>query len=423
MSIQDSIKITDRYYYDVSDTKMVKGHGVYLYDDKDNQYIDCISGTFNLSLGHNHPEVLKVVKEQLDSLIFASSTYQTEPINSLIDSLLKIVPKNLTAIHPHNSGGSTTNEGAIKVAQYVTGKRDVITMFRGHYGQTLATSSLSGYASRRKPFPYLMGGAVCVPSPYCYRCFYDKEPQSCDCSCVSKIADFIKYASSGSVACIIIEPIFGVGGNITPPKKYFQKLKDFCMEYNILLIFDEVQTGFGRTGYFFAADYYEVNPNMMTFAKGISGIGLPIGVLATEESLKGLPKEHHGFTNGNNPIAATAAVKTIEIMSRPGFLQNVRNVGELLKSGLQSMMEDYEFIGDVRGVGLMLGIEIISSNGEPDYIKTKELFKAMTMRKLLVRIAEHGVGNVIELRPPLILNKDQAQEIIKRFEEACNEIK
>ena len=407
-------------YYELGDTVMVEGAGVHLTDSRGRVYIDCISGTFNLLLGHNHPAVLAAAKEQMDRLVFASSSFQTEPMRALAEALVRITPANLTRVHLRSTGGSTANEGAIRIAQHVTGKRDVITMFRGHLGQTMGTIGLSGFACRREPFPYHMPGAVHVPDPYCYRCFYGQSPDTCELPCVSRIADFIRYASSGRVACLFVEPIFGVGGNITPPPRYFRALQQLCEEHGILLIFDEIQTGFGRTGHLFAADHFGVSPHIMTVAKGISGIGLPLGAVLTEERLTGLPRDQHGFTHGGSPVAMAAAVKTIEIITAPGFLANVRQVGGVLAAGLRALMADHAFVGDVRGLGLMLGVEIVGPEQRPAPALARRLAGALLERGLIVRVSEHGRGNVVEMRPPLILTEDQARTIVARFGEACD---
>ncbi|MFY0576679.1 aminotransferase class III-fold pyridoxal phosphate-dependent enzyme [Cystobacter fuscus] len=261
------------------------------------EFLDCISGTFNLLLGHNHPEVMAAAKAQMDRLVHTGSTYLSEPVEQLGAALVGL-PPNLTRVHLRSPGGSTANEGAIRIAQHVTGKRDVITMFRSHLGQTMATIGYSGFAFHRAPFPYVMPGALHVPEPSCSRCFYGQKAEQCELPCVSRIDDFIRYASSGSVACVLIEPIFGVGGNIVPPPRYFPELKRFCEERGIVLIFDEIQTGFGRTGEMFAANYFGVSPHMMTLSKGLTGSGFPLGAILTEERLMGLPRIHHGFTGG-----------------------------------------------------------------------------------------------------------------------------
>lgn len=412
--------VGEHLYYKVKETLIAEGKGVHVSDNKGKTYIDCVSGTFNLSLGHNHPEVIAAVKAQMDKLTFATSLLHSELLDQLADALIEIAPSNLQYAHLRNTGGSTANEGAIRIAQYISGKQDIISMFRGHIGQTIAGVSVGGFAFRRAPFPQTLSGIVHVPAPYCYRCFYDKKPESCHTPCVSKIADFIKYASTGRVACLIIEPIFGVGGNFFPPKKYFHELKTFCEENDILLIFDEVQTGFGRTGQMFAADYFGVSPHLMTLAKGMTGTGFPLGAILTESKLQGMGTEYHSFTNCGCLASVAAAIKTIEIIKRPGFLEQVREVGQYLITGLTELKKQFDFIGDVRGVGLMIGVEINDKKGKPDNTQSIRLIDAMFEVGLISRLSEYGHGNVIKFRPPLILTKQEAEQILARFEEACH---
>jgi 4-aminobutyrate aminotransferase len=422
MSALPSSLAESPFYYPVSPVTMVEGKGIRLYDSEGREYIDCVSGTFNLVLGHNHPEVLEAARAQMDRLVFSSSNFNALPVEALAHALVTISPSNLTRAHLRSPGGSTANEGAIRIAQHVTGKRDVITLFRSHLGQTFAMTGLSGFSTHRTPFPNVFPGGVQVPPAYCGRCFYRQKPEACGMLCVSRIDDFIRYASTGSVACVLVEPILGVGGNIIPPPGYFEALKDFCNERGILLIFDECQTGFGRCGHMFAADYFGVSPHIMTLAKGMSGIGLPIGAILTEERLTGLDKLFHGFTNGGWLPAAAAALKTIEILQRPGFLDNVRSVGTLLRDGLHALGTRFPFIGEARGAGLMIGVEIVQEDGRPDNAAALALQKALLAQGVIVRISEHGRGNVVEVRPALITTGQDVADILRRFGTACEAI-
>ncbi|WP_219909868.1 aspartate aminotransferase family protein [Trinickia symbiotica] len=247
-------------YYPVSRQKMVRGEGIYLYDEDGNAYIDCASATFNLSLGYSHPVVLAAIRAQLDELIHITSSFRSDPVSALAERLLAVAPANMRKVHPKVCSGSSANEGAIKMAQYATGRSEIITLFRSHLGQTMMMTSLSGNAFRKAPFPLVYPGSLHVPDPYCKRCFYEKEPSSCGHLCVDRIEDFLEYASSGRVAAIIVEPISGNGGNIVPPDGYFPKLRAFCDKHEIVLIFDEIQTGIGRTGHIFAAQHFGVEP-------------------------------------------------------------------------------------------------------------------------------------------------------------------
>jgi 4-aminobutyrate aminotransferase-like enzyme len=409
--------IVDHYFFPPDELRMVRGEGIYLYDDDGRRYVDCVSGTFNLSLGYSHPEIVETIREQAGSLIHVTSKFQARPLNELVRRLVDVSPANLQRVHLKSASGSDANEGAIKIAQHVTGNSDVISTFRGHLGQTLAMISASGAAFRRAPFPAQMAGMIHVPDAYCMRCFYHQQPESCGMLCAQRVHDFIDFASSGRVACMILEPISGNGGNIVPPPGYFQVLKEVCEERRILLIFDEIQTGFGRTGEMFAADLFGVSPHMLTFGKGLGGSGMPIAGILAEEQLTGLEGHHINSTFGGNVLSAAVAAKTLDIISRPGFLENVRTVGEHIKGRLRDVAERVRFIGDVRGPGLMLGVEIVDPRGQPDSQLTNRIASLGMDFGLLLRTSLYGFGNVVKVRPPLVLTVEEADGMCDLLEQ------
>jgi 4-aminobutyrate aminotransferase-like enzyme len=397
--------------------RAVRGEGIYLYDEDGRRYLDCSSGTFNLSLGYSHPEIVQALRDQAGDLIHVTSKFQNGPVNDLISALNAVSPPNLTKVHLKSASGSDANESAVKIAQHYTGRTDVITVFRSHLGQTLGMINASGAAFRREPFPMQIPGVVHVPDADCKRCFYHQQRESCGLLCVERINDFIDYASSGRVAALILEPITGNGGNLVPPDGYLQALRDLCEERDLLLIFDEIQTGFGRTGQMFAADYFGVAPHMMTFGKGLGGSGMPIAGILTEERLTGLAGYHINATFGGNVLAAAAAIKTIEIISRPGFLENVRTVGTHITARLCEMARTVPFLGDVRGAGLMIGVEIVDRENRPDAALTNHLADLGMTYGLLLRTSLYGRGNVLKVRPALIMTLEQADEMCDLLEQ------
>lgn len=296
-------------YYNVSDFTVADAEGLYVRDEDGNEFMDCSAGTFNLSLGYRHPAVVQAIKDQADKLIHVSSSYQTHPINEMTSMLAELAPAGLNHVHPKVSGGSSANEGAIKMAQRVTGRTEVITLFRAHVGQTMAMTALSGNQFRKEPFPTLPRFGMQVPDPYCYRCFYRKEPETCGLLCADRIVDFIEYASQGEIAAVLIEPISGNGGNIVPPDGYLQRVREICDEKGIKLIFDEIQTGIGRTGRMFAAEYFDVVPDAITVAKSLGGSGTQVAAIITNDDLLGMESDHHSFTYGSNLIAAAAGLR------------------------------------------------------------------------------------------------------------------
>nr|WP_139342458.1 aspartate aminotransferase family protein [Protofrankia sp. BMG5.30] len=412
----DTRRIQDLLHHQVSDYMMHHGDGIYLYDTEGRAYIDCASATFNLSLGYSHPEIIKAIREQADLLIHATSTFQTRPVDELVRRLVAVSPPNLTRVHLKVSGGSTANEGAVKMAQVHTGRRDVITLFRSHHGQTLLTTAMSGEAFRREPFPLLVPGVVHVPDPYCRRCFYRQRPDTCGLLCAERINDFIDHASSGSVACVVVEPVSGSGGNIVPPDGYLAALRRICDERGIVLVFDEVQTGIGRTGHMFAADHFDVRPDIITTSKGLGGSGAQVAAILTSEEFSGLGGEFHSFTYGGNLLAAAAAARTLEIVSRPAFLANVRAVGAHIMRRLRGMAQRYPCVDDVRGLGLMIGIELTDRDGQPATSLTRHLARSGMEHGLILRTSRYGRGNVLKIRPPLIITIEEADLLCDRLE-------
>lgn len=404
------------FYFLPDDLKVVKGEGVWLYTEDGRRFLDCSAGTFNLSLGYSHPEVVAAIREQAGKLIHVTSKFQTDPTNAVVQALAEVAPPGLTRVHLKSASGSDANEGAIKIAQHVTGKSDVISLFRGHLGQTIAMIQASGAAFRRKPFTFQLPGMLHVPDPDCRHCFYKQKRETCGLLCVERINDFIDFASSGRVAALILEPITGNGGNLVVPDGYLQALRKLCDERDIMLIFDEIQTGFGRTGRMFAADYFGVSPHMLTFGKGLGGAGMPIAGILTEERATGLAGHHINSTFGGNILASAAAAKTLEVIRRPGFLENVRAVGDHIMARLRDVAPRVRFISDIRGAGLMIGIEIVDADGRPDAKLTNHLANVAQDRGLLMRTSLYGYGNVLKIRPALIMTREEADTMLDILE-------
>ncbi|MFJ9774014.1 aspartate aminotransferase family protein [Kitasatospora sp. NPDC101157] len=401
----------------MTDQRMVRGEGVYLYDQDGRAYLDCGAGTFNMSLGYQHPAVVQAIKDQADQLIDTAARFQTDPVNKLARRLVDLAPSRITKAHLNVSSGSTANEGAIKMAQHATGKRDVVTTFRAHVGQTMWMLSLSGNAFRKQPFPMLVPGSLQVPDPYCFRCFYAQEPGSCRMMCVDRINDFLEYASSGNVAAILVEAISGNGGNIVPPPGYFQQLRSLCDEHGIMLILDEIQTGIGRTGRMFAAEHFGVEPDAMTLGKGLGGSGAAVAAILASEPMTGLAATEHSFTYGTNLMASAAALATLDVIDDEAFLANVRATGARIMERLALLQTAFPVIGDVRGVGLMIGIEIVGTDRSPNVELANLLAEKAMEHGLIIRPSRSGKGNVLKIKPPLVLTLAEADLICDRLEQ------
>lgn len=399
--------------------QFTKGSGIRLYTPHNEEYIDAVSGTFNLALGYSHPEVVKVLQQQVEDLIHVSSSFTGQLASSVLNSILEHAPEGITDGWMRDIIGSTANEGAVKIANKFNGKNEVLSLSLSHHGQTLFTTSISGNAFRRKSFSNtIVNKHAIVPAPYCYRCPYSAKYPNCGYLCTEAIYDYAEYGGSGNVSRIIIEPIMGNGGNIVPPPGYFERIKKICDELDIVLISDEVQTGIGRTGYMFASGHFDLQPDIITLAKGLGGIGIPTAAILYRPEFAVLEKFEHSYTSGGNLLSLSAAQKTMEIVSREGFLENVRDNGVILGTLLERLKEKYShFIGDVRGMGYMWGLEIIEKDGAPDVALTNKIIdSALETERLILRGSRYGFGNVVKVRPALTATADDIQEICDRLD-------
>ncbi|MGK9252220.1 aspartate aminotransferase family protein [Paenibacillus humicus] len=400
------------------------GKGIKLIDDSGAEYLDGVSGTFNLSLGYNHPYVVEKVQEQVGNLTHMSSSFTEPYVNEVLDHLVEYAPNGINAGWMRDITGSTANECATKIAQKYTESTDIISLFLSHHGQTQFATGISGNAFRRRKFPNsAAANSLHVPAPYCYRCPFNASSPNCGFQCIEAISDHIEYASSGSVACMIIEPILGNGGNIIPPDGYFERLRKLCDEYNLILIADEVQTGIGRTGYMFASELFDIRPDMITLAKGLGGIGVPVAAVLMQSRLDVLEKHEHSFTSGSNLISVTAAKSTLDVVSEPGFLDEVKLKGEILGELLGELAEKHSCIGEARGVGLMWGLEIVDSEDAPDVAKANAAIeRAFSDQRLILRGSRYGFGNVVKVRPSLTVTADELVEIVGRLDSVLDSL-
>ncbi|GAA0713857.1 aspartate aminotransferase family protein [Dokdonella soli] len=402
----------------------LKGCGLRLFGADGLEYLDAVSGTFNLSLGYNHPAVVRGVRAQLERIVHISSHFSGEVVETVKRKLLAHAPPGIDAVWLRDVTGSTAVEGAIKFAQKYTGKTDVISLFHSHHGQTAYTTAISGNAFRRANQPDATSShSIKVPAPYCHRCFFGAEYPGCGLPCVSRIQDFIDYASSGRVAAVIVEPVQGNGGNIVPPHGYFDELRALCDRNGMLLILDEVQTGIGRTGHMYASETFGIRPDLVVIAKGLGGIGIPVAAILMRSPLLVLDGHEHSFTSGANLVALAAAEATLDTITAPGFLENVRRKSILLRRCLESIGRDSQIVSDVRGVGFMWGLEVVDAARRPSSEVTERIIEvALRKHRLILRNARYGRGNVLKVRPALVATEADLIEITQRLREAIAEV-
>lgn len=386
------------------------GEGVYLYADG-RQYIDCASGTFNLSLGYSAREVIDELHEQLDRVAHLSSEFTRAKSTEIFNLLREFLPPQIGAFWFRDITGSTANECAIRIAQKATGKSDIFSLFLSHHGQSVTSTGISGNAFRNRSFSLPVAGSVKIPAPDCANCFYSQVPDRCGMLCARRLEDFVEFASSGQVAALIVEPVLGNGGNVIPPPGYFRVIRETCDRLGILIIADEVQTGFGRTGSFFASTGFaaDLKPDIITFAKGAGGVGIPVAGVLMRHDLDVLEPWEHSSTSGANPLSLTALEQTIRYIKKHRVLDNVAAVSVPLKRGLLDLQRRFPWITNVRGIGLMQAFDLPTSEA------VGALIELGRRNGLILRGSRYGFGRAVKVRPPLIITEDQVAEVLVRL--------
>ena len=398
-------------YYD---EPLVVDHakGSYVYDLDGNEYLDFFGGIVTISVGHCNDKVTGAIQQQTSRLQHISTLYPTEPHVRLAEKLAGMTPGRLQKSFFTNSG-SEANETAVLLAQIHTKCQDVFALRHGYSGRSHLAMSLTGHASWRLA-PTAVPGIHHIPNAYCYRCPFGLTYPSCDLKCAKDLEAAIQTVTSGKIAAFLAEPIQGIGGFITPPSEYFKEIAAIVRKYGGLFISDEVQTGWGRTGKMFGIEQWDIEPDIMTFAKGMAN-GAPIGAtIASAEvadSMKGLTIS----TFGGNPVTATAALATIQVIEEENLVENARLMGQRLRAGLATLKDKYPVIGDVRGMGLMQGLELVEENKKPSPESVRRLFELTKTQGLL--IGKGGLmANVIRITPPLNVTKDQIDEALKKLD-------
>jgi len=396
---------------------VVKGEGSYLYTDDGKKVLDFASGVAVCNVGHNHPQVVKAVEKQLKDLIHGGhNVVYYEAYVKLAEKLVELTEKN-TMVYFSNSGAEA-NEGSIKLAKYVT-KRPAVLAFKGSFhGRTLGTISLtSSNAAYRKNYEGLLPSVYFAEYPYCFRCPFKQKQNECQMECLEQFNSIFKHMiDPESIAAIIIEPVAGEGGYIVPPKEFIKGLREICDKYGICLIFDEIQTGFGRTGKMFAYEHFGVQPDIMSCAKGIAS-GFPLSaVIGKAELMKQWPAGAHGGTFGGNPVSCAAALATIQILEDEG-LGNAVTMGEYLQKKLTELQERYACIGDVRGLGLMVGVEFVDENNNFNSDLVGKIVSSC-QEKGLILLACGSYKQVVRFIAPTTVTKEELDNALAIFEEA-----
>ena len=394
-------------------------------------YMDFTSEQFVCLLGFGNAEIAEAIYEQALTMAVVAPLHQTDLRYSLYHKIASIAPEHLNRIS-FTVGGGLAIESAMKIAlKNVPGSRNFVSLYGGYHGTTFGTADGTYIAAKgsageitNEPFFHFVNSAehhfVRAERPYCYRCPFGKEPGKCSLDCAENLKRTVLHGVSGPTAGVIIEPIQSGGGQIPFPKEFLQKAREICDETGALLIFDEIQT-FCRTGKYFAAEYYDVEPDIIVFAKGMGG-GMPIGGIIIHDRLTGFENLMEDMqTFQNNHLSYAAAMKTIEIIERDHLLDNAVEVGSYMTGRLKEMQEWCPYIGDVRGPGLAIGVEMVKDR------ETKEPFDEETMDKMMWRCADEGLfyqtaHNVIKLKPPIIIAMEEARKAMDILEHSFREV-
>ncbi len=397
-----------------------EGKGLRLKDADGNEYLDFFGGILTVSVGHAHDRVNAAIKAQVDRFSHVSTLYPTLPVVELAERLARLAPGNLKQ-SCFTASGTEADETAVMMAQLSTGSTEIVALRHGYSGRSLLAQSLTGHATWRA-LPTQVAAIKHGPAPYCYRCPLKLTYPSCGVACARDLEELIRTTTTGRIAGFLAEPIQGVGGFITPPPEYFEIAVGIVKKYGGVFICDEVQTGFGRTGgTWWGIEHWGVTPDIMTMAKGVAN-GLPLGVtIATPEiaaSLKALTIS----TFGGNPISTAAANATIQIIEEENLPQNAANMGRLLREGLEELKRRFpKNIGDVRGMGLMQGVELVedetAGNRAPEKALTSRVFEEARKRGLLV--GKGGLdSNCFRIAPALTVTEPDIREALEILREA-----
>jgi 4-aminobutyrate aminotransferase len=401
---------------------VARGEGAMVEDVDGNRFLDCNAGIAVVATGHCHPRVVEAIQQQAARLIHMSGTdFYYEEMVALAQKLSAIAPGDVARRVSFGNSGAEAIEGSIKLARYATGRDKIIAFFGGFHGRTMGALALTASkAVQRRGFGPLPGGVVHAPYPYCYRCPFGKEPANCAVECVGYIENtlFKTIAPPEETAAIVVEPVQGEGGYIVPPRKFFDELARVARQNGILLIFDEVQSGMGRTGKMWAAEHFDAVPDVMALAKGIAS-GMPLGATVARTDLMTWPPGAHASTFGGNPVSCAAALVTIALLEEE-LVDHAARMGAYLMDRLREWPRRFPVVGDVRGLGLMIGIELVRDQNTRQ--KAPELRDEVLRRAFERGLLVLGAGeNTIRLSPPLVVSRDQCDFALETLEECIRQ--
>ncbi|MDP1546578.1 MAG: aminotransferase class III-fold pyridoxal phosphate-dependent enzyme [Anaerolineales bacterium] len=403
----------------VNPIPVTHAEGVYFYDANGKRYLDFASQLVNTNVGHQHPKVVKAIQDQAAVLTFASPGAATEPRGLLGKKLAEITPGDLKKTF-FTLGGAEANENAIKIARQYTGRHKILARYRSYHGATHGAIALTGDYRRLAAEP-AMSGVVHFLDPYCYRCPFGWTKDVCHRECISHVEEVIQHEGPDQIAAIILEGVTGTNGLIIPPDEYWPRMRDICDKYGILLISDEVMSGWGRTGEWFAVDNWKVTPDIITTAKGITAGYVPLGAVIVREHIAKYFDDHTlvaGLTYNGHALACATALATIAAYEEDHIFENARKVGKYLGKRLEELKAKHPSVGDVRYIGMFSALELVKNR------ETKEPLDITALKNFLISngVYVFNFKNILFVVPPLVITVEQLDEGLTLLDEGLAEL-
>jgi len=398
--------------------------GATVEDVDGNIYIDFFAGAGVMAVGHSNPTILDVVQRQI-SLLTHALDFPNPARHTLVAKLMEVLPRRGMRLLFGGPTGSDAVEAAIKIAKLNTNRSPIIAFEGGYHGMTSGALSLSSGCSFKEGLLPLLGEIHFLPYAYCYRCPFNRQPTSCDLECAQYFEHVIEDPHSGicTPAAVIVEPIQGEGGSIVPHEEFLPRIRNICDKYDIVLVLDEIQAGLCRTGKMFSCQHTDTLPDIMVMSKALGGLGFPISAIAYDEALDSLSPGKHIGTFRGNVIAYAAGAATLEYMQENRLAAHAAEIGARMLKLLEEARDEYEIVGDVRGRGLMLGVELVESKEtkKPAPKLARQVRTECHQRGLLVEVGGH-YSNVVRFLPPLVVTKELAQKGVQIFIDSVEEV-
>jgi taurine--2-oxoglutarate transaminase len=398
---------------------VTRAQGVYFWDAEGKRYLDFASQLMNTNIGHQHPKVVKAIQDQAAQLTFASPSMATEPRGLLGKKLAEITPGDLKKTF-FTLSGAEANENAIKIARFFTGRFKILARYRSYHGATHGAIALTG-DYRRLPAEPAMPGVIHILDPYCYRCPFGWTFENCHRECIKHVEEIIGYEGPDQIAAIILEGVTGTNGLIIPPDDYWPRIREMCDKYGILLISDEVMSGWGRTGEWFAVDHWRVVPDIITTAKGLTSGYVPLGAVIVREKIAKFFDDrvlYAGLTYNGHALACAAALATIEAYEEEKIFEHARQVGRYLGRRLEELKTKHSSVGDVRYIGLFSALELVKNR------ETKEPMDLLPLKNFLLSngVYVFNFKNILFVVPPLVITEEQLEQGLTLIDEGLAEL-